>query len=148
MHATVRDRPGSAKTRLGRLAAVTNRPAHPALRRAARVLAVTPALVVTTLTASAFADAPDSWETTPAVSPLRAILVYAVFPVALFVVISLLVYLPSMRHRDRSYQPGQAWHAEPEWFGGPRAGAPSVVDGGSSTASGPETGRGGTSGRW
>ncbi len=133
---------------MGTLFGVTNRPAHPVLRRAARVLAVTPALVVTTLAGAAVADAPASWETTPGVSPLRAILVYAVFPLALFVVISLLVYLPSMRHGDRAYQPGQAWHSEPEWFGGPRTGAASLPDGGASAAPGPDTERGGTSGRW
>ena len=104
-----------------------------------------PALAVTSLTSTAVADAPDQWENNPAVSPLHALLVLAVIPIGLFVLITLLVYLPSMS-RGESYQPGQVWRGEPTWFGGPRAGidaveaAPPAVE--------TRSLRGGTSGHW
>ena len=97
---------------------VTNHPPTPALRRAARALALTPALAVTVATGTAFASAPDTWENTPSVSPLHALLIIAIIPIGLFVLITVLVYVPSMVRGER-YQPGQAWRSEPEWFGGP-----------------------------
>ena len=107
---------------------MTHRPQNPAVRRAARILALVPALAVTSLTSTAVADAPDQWENNPAVSPLHALLVLAVIPIGLFVLITLLVYLPST------------------WVGGPRAGidaveaAPPAVE--------TRSQRGGTSGHW
>jgi hypothetical protein len=108
-----------------------------------------PAIAVTSLTSTAFAEAPDQWADNPAVSPLYVLLVLVVIPVALFLVITLLVYLPSMS-RGESYQPGQVWRGEPTWFGGPRAGIeaveatppPAVGSGGQGST------RGGTSGSW
>ena len=74
-------------------------------------------------------------------------------PVALFALICLLVYLPSMKKGQR-YQPGLAWRNEPEWFGGPRGGVEAADGspsrrrrGGHSTAD-TESDRGGASGRW
>ncbi len=128
---------------------VTNHPPTPALRRAARALALTPALAVTVATGTAFAEAPDTWENTPSVSPLHALLIIAVIPIGLFVLITLLVYVPSMVRGER-YQPGQAWRSEPEWFGGPRSGL-DAVDEADRPAVGPgssESTSGGTSGRW
>ena len=124
--------------------------------------------------AVAWADPPESWEDGPAVSPLYTLLVLVGIPLLLFVLIALAVYVPSMS-RGGSYQPGQAWRAEPEWFGGPSDGleaadrtAPPAVSAGS--GKGPATGstslsehpgagagghvdpdeprRGGGSGRW
>lgn len=121
-----------------------------AVRRAARVLALVPALFVTSATGAAFAEAPATWEDNAAVSPLHVILVLAVIPIGLFVLITLLVYLPSMS-RGESYQPGQVWRSEPSWFGGPRRGVdsvdgndeqPAVGRGGSGST------RGGASGHW
>ena len=45
----------------------------------------------------------------------------AVIPIGLFILITLLVYIPSMT-KNESYRPGQAWRGEPTWFGGPRGG--------------------------
>jgi hypothetical protein len=78
------------------------------VRRAARVLAVL-AVLVTGLTSSmsaAYADPPEQWEDTPPVATLHAILVLAVIPIGLFLLITLLVYIPSMS-KAQSYQPGQ-----------------------------------------
>ena len=85
-------------------------------------------------------------------SPLHVILVLVVIPVALFALICLLVYLPSMK-KGQHYQPGLAWRNEPEWFGGPRRGV-EPADG--SPPAPPEraprrdaeSDRGGASGRW
>jgi hypothetical protein len=128
---------------------VTNHPSTTAVRRAARALALVPAILVTFATGSAFAEAPEQWEDNGSVSPLYVVLVLVVIPVALFALICLLVYLPSMKKGQR-YQPGLAWRNEPEWFGGPRGGA-DATDGSPPAAVGAgntESDRGGASGRW
>ena len=131
---------------------MTNHPSTTAVRRVARALALVPAILVTFATGSAFAEAPEQWEDNPSVSPLYVILVLVVIPVALFALICLLVYLPSMKKGQR-YQPGLAWRNEPEWFGGPRGGV-EAADGsrpaavGAGTAADTEPDRGGASGRW
>lgn len=132
---------------------MTTHPKDTAVRRAARLLALVPAILVTGGTGTAFAEAPAQWEDNSPVSPLKVIVVLAVIPVGLFVLIALLVYLPSMS-KGESYHPGLAWRNEPEWFGGPRKGVeaidqPAVVGAGSPhDAGGSEPGPGGTSGRW
>ncbi len=126
-------------------------PGQLAVRRAARILAPVLGLLVTGITGAepAQADAPDTWENSPAVDPLHALLVLAVIPIGLFALITLLVYIPSMSKAE-SYKPGQAWRGEPTWFGGPRGGLE-----GAETESRAEIGRGepvstrgGASGRW
>jgi len=96
------------------------------VRRAAALLLLVPALLVTSLTGTAFAEAPMQWQDNPPVSPTYVIMVLVVIPVALFAVITLLVCLPSMMHKSESYQPGRPWRNEPEWFGGPRGGVQAV----------------------
>ena len=125
----------------------------PAVRRAARLLALTPAIVVMSTTGAAFADPPAQWQDNPSVSPLYVLVVMVAIPVALFLLITLLVYLPSMA-RGEKYKPGQAWRSEPEWFGGPRSGLDALEGGQHRAAVGAgstddqgET-RGGASGRW
>jgi hypothetical protein len=120
-------------------------------RRAARVLAPVLALLASVLVgtmSAAQADAPNSWENTPPVSPLHVLLILVILPLGLFVLITLLVYIPSMSKAE-TYQPGQAWRGEATWFGGPRAGLDAVQTGspaqiGAESASA----RGGASGRW
>lgn len=130
---------------------VTNRrPSNLRVRRAARALALTPAVVLACTAGTASAAPPETWADGPAVSTLYTLLVLGAIPLGLFLLITLLVYLPSMTGRDKGYQPGQAWRGEAEWFGGPRGGLeaadasapPAVTDGRSGPA------RGGTSGRW
>ncbi len=128
---------------------MNHHPRHPAVRRAARILALVPALAVTSITGAAFAEPPAQWANNPTVSPLYVLTVLVVIPVALFLVITLLVYLPSMSRGER-YKPGEVWRGEPTWFGGPRAGLDAVESTpppavGSGTQS---TRQGGTSGHW
>ncbi len=116
------------------------------------MLALGPAILVTSLTSSAFAEAPDSWEDPPHVSPAHVILLLVVIPLALFLLITLLVYLPSMAKGQR-YQPGEPWRTEAEWFGGPRGGVEAADRSAQPAAVGTgqdrdEADRGGTSGRW
>ena len=92
-----------------------------AARRAARALALTPAVLLVSAATPALAAAPSTWEKSPSVSPLHFLLIVAAIPAGLFVLISLLVYVPSLVKGER-YQPGLAWRNEPEWFGGPSAG--------------------------
>ncbi len=122
------------------------------VQRAATLLVLVPALLVTSLTGTAFAEAPVQWEDNPPYSPLYVITVLVVIPATMFAVITLLVYLPSMIRKGESYQPGHPWRNEPEWFGGPRGGVKAVDRteqplsvGGSSEE--PRE-RGGASGQW
>ncbi|CAN5517257.1 hypothetical protein BH10ACT10_BH10ACT10_27560 [soil metagenome] len=131
---------------------MTSHPAPTAVRRAARLLALGPAILVTSLTSPAFAEAPSTWENPPHVSAAHVILVLVLIPVALFALIALLVYVPSMK-KGESYHPGQPWRSEPEWFGGPKGGVedadrahqPAAVGAGPTDD---DAGRGGTSARW
>lgn len=117
------------------------------VRRVARAVALTPAVFALAAT-PAFADTPEKWVDSDPVSAMHALLILVVIPLSLFVIITLLVYVPSMARGDK-YTPGQAWRNESEWFGGPRAGieaadreqAPAVE-------AGSDTARGGASGRW
>ena len=134
---------------------MTNHPEHSTrgtiVRRAATLLTLVPALLMTSLTGTALADPPVQWENNPPASPLHVILILVVIPVALFALITLLVYLPSMG-KGESYQPGQPWRSEPEWFGGPRGGVQAAdrteqpLSVGGSADHRDE--RGGASGRW
>jgi hypothetical protein len=105
-------------------------------------------VLVTSVTGVAHADAPDQWADNPSVSPLHVLLVLVVIPVGLFILITLLVYIPSMS-KNESYQPGQAWRGEPTWFGGPRGGLEAVESTPAAIgAGGSDSNRGGASGRW
>jgi hypothetical protein len=129
---------------------VTNRPENPAVRRAARVLALLPAVLVTCAAGTAFAETPEQWEDTPGVSPLHVILLLVVIPVGLFLLITLLVYLPSMS-RGTGQRPGEAWRGEAEWFGGPGKGLAAVDEAKEpsvSESADPANQRGGASGSW
>jgi uncharacterized membrane protein YgcG len=134
---------------------VTRPASKRAARRTVRALAVLPAVVVTGVTGTAYADAPATWENSPNVTFFHGLLIYLLVPLALFVIITLLAYLPSMR-QGSGYQPGQTWRSEPEWFGGPRAGVQSLdagtpaaaQRGGGSGHDGGSSGRGGFSGHW
>ena len=117
------------------------------VRRAVTAVTLTPAVLVLTGATPALAEAPQSWEPAPSVSPLQFLLVLLAIPAGLFLLISLLVYIPSLARGER-YQPGLAWRNEPEWFGGPSAGLeaadkqdPAAVEAGSDE-------RGGARAQW
>lgn len=119
-----------------------------ASRRLARVLALAPACFVLLSAGPALAVPPEGWPAAEPVSTLNALLLLVGGPVALFAIITMFVYLPSMS-RGETYTPGLAWHNENEWFGGPRGG----VDAADAVAPEPTDGdagsdRGGASARW
>jgi hypothetical protein len=129
---------------------VTSRRENTAVRRVARVLALLPAVVVTCAAGTAFAEPPEAWENNDSVSTLHVILVLVLIPLGLFLLISLLVYLPSMS-RGSAYRPGEVWRGEAEWFGGPGKGLAAVDEVEQPSASGSTaagSGRGGASGSW
>ena len=93
----------------------------PAVRRFARAVALTPAILLCVSAAPAIAAPPEQWPQAEPVSTLHALLILVAIPLALFAIISLLVHVPSMA-RGEEYTPGLAWHHENEWFGGPSGG--------------------------
>lgn len=99
---------------------MTHRPASLA-RTLARGAALGVFSVVLLGAGTALADAPSSWESAPHVSGLHALIVLFLIPLGLFLLISLLASLPYLIKGD-SYQAGQPWRGEAEWFGGPRGG--------------------------
>jgi hypothetical protein len=104
---------------------VTHRQQNTVVRRAARVLAILPAILVTLAASAAFAEPPETWEDTPSVSGLHVIVLLVIIPAALFMLIWLLVYLPSMM-RGNQDQSGMVRHGQAEWFGGPQGGLEAV----------------------
>jgi len=129
---------------------VTHRPENPVVRRAARVLALLPAVLVTFAASAAFAEPPETWEDTPSTSALHVLLVLFLIPLGLFLLICLLVYLPSMSRGRKDDEPTEAWRGEAEWFGGPGGGLEAVdkAEQPSAVAGDRDAGRGGASGRW
>ncbi len=104
---------------------MTHRPQNTVVRRAARVLSILPAILVTIAASAAFAEPPETWEDTPSVSGLHVIVLLVIIPLALFLLIWLLVYLPSMM-RGNEDQSGVVRHGQAEWFGGPQGGLEAV----------------------
>jgi hypothetical protein len=128
---------------------VTDHHLSPAVRRAVKALALAPAVLLSTAAGPALAAAPEQWPTQPHVSALHALLIYLVAPGGVALLITLLVYVPSLA-RGQKYQPGLAWRNEPEWFGGPREGV-EAADKAAAAAGATEGGhdeRGGASARW
>ena len=93
------------------------------------------------LAAPASADVPEFWDRPDEIDNLGAILLLAGVPLLLFVVITFLVYAPSIIRGER-IAPGQPV-TENQWLGGPRksAGELAAPDNDDSRA-------GGASGRW
>ena len=90
---------------------------------------------------AASAEVPEGWSDPDAVSALQAILVLVGIPLLLFLVITLLVYLPAMVRGER-VAPGGGTR-ENQWFGGPRKGTAELA-----AADTEESKAGGASGRW
>jgi hypothetical protein len=113
------------------------------LESLARRTTVVLAAVATVLAVAgpASADVPEGWSNPEEVSMLHALLVLAGIPLLLFVVISVLVYIPSLVRGER-VTPGGAAH-EDQWFGGPRRGTAELA-----APDTEESKAGGASGRW
>jgi hypothetical protein len=95
------------------------------------------------LASPAFALARDDGDDPgPGLSAGMVLLVFIGVPVGLFLLIALLVSVPSMVRGPR-YRPGLGWWAEPVWFGGPRGDATEHV-----ASAEPVRAGGGTSARW
>lgn len=129
---------------------MTNHAHNSAVRRAARVIAVLPAVLVTLAAGAASAEPPEFWPDTPSVSGLHVIVLLVLIPLGLFALICLLVYLPSMTRGNRA-QSTEVVHGKGEWFGGPEGGLETVdtTAGTRQTGETPEHGgRSGASGSW
>jgi len=113
----------------------------PQSRRTARAAAVTVGLVAGSLAAPALAAPPESWNEVEGESLLDTLLFLVGVPVLVFLVLTLLVYLPSMVRRQSS-EPALAFRERPEWFGGPRKGLDATKD------TTDHADKGGASARW
>lgn len=111
------DRARGGRSRVGILTPVTT-PATTtdALRRAARITAVAAPLTALFAAAPALADTPAAWEEAEPMSTLTALLIFVGGPLALFAVISLLAFAPSILRGDRQRRGVASW-TEPAWFG-------------------------------
>lgn len=112
-------------------------------RRLSRAAAVTLGLALGSLAAPAFAAPPESWNVPDNGTTLYQLLLLVGVPILVFVLLTLLVYLPSMMRRESSAT-GLDFRDRPEWFGGPRKG----VGGATAANESDEAGRGGASARW
>ena len=98
------------------------------LRQSLLTLSVACSLVLgAALVTPASAEPPQAWEQAPHVSVFQFLLVLLIIPLGIALVLSLLTVLPSLAS-DRGYEPGQSWHSESEWFGGPTKGLKSAAD--------------------
>lgn len=114
----------------------SSRPAR--LRAATRAAAVALVAGLVLVASPALADVPTGWPDPPDIAFLDAMLIYVFLPVTLFVIIALLVVLPSWARGER---PGGGT-PDDQWFGG-RRGGPDELEAGS-----PERTSGGASGSW
>ena len=92
-----------------------------------------------------FAEAPDTsaWPEPDNGSTIENLLFLVGVPVAVFVLVYLLVYLPAMMRRQ-STEPALAFQQRSEWFGGPRKGVGAAPD----TSPEDTSDKGGASARW
>ncbi|WP_166140009.1 hypothetical protein [Nocardioides ochotonae] len=109
------------------------------VRRGSLVLLTSTALLA--IAGPASADVPEGWSEPDAVDTWTALLLFALIPIGMALVITLLVYLPAIIRGER-LTPG-APHIENQWIGGPRQGTAELAapDGEGSEA-------GGASARW
>ncbi len=109
--------------------------------RAAVVLAG--AALSAAMTSPAFALVRDDGDDPGRPMPVgEALLIFVGVPVALFLIISLLVTVPSLVRGPR-YRPDLGWWAPPVWFGGPSGDVAATI-----AKAEPVEGRGGASARW
>lgn len=91
------------------------------VRTARRVSVVALGLAAGLAAAPAHAEAPTTsfWEEAEDPSALEFLAIFVGAPFAIFAVLALLVYLPSMM-RGQSSEPALVFSQRSEWFGGPR----------------------------
>ena len=106
------------------------------------------ALVAASATAASPAFAANRADGSGSLSGLQILGVFVGIPVGLFVIIALLVSLPTIVGGPR-YRPGVTWWASPVWFGGPEgldSATPEEIA--SALPEQAPTSGGGTSARW
>lgn len=133
--------PGKPAGARGRYALpVTTKLAH--LVRRTSVLLLAGGLVAA-IAAPAGADVPEGWtgEGAYEVNPVQAVLIFVGIPLALFVLITFLVLLPSLIRGERFTVGGQA--TADQWFGGPVKGTAELP-----APDDEESKAGGASARW
>ncbi|RYB95218.1 hypothetical protein EUA93_13245 [Nocardioides oleivorans] len=110
----------------------------------ASVLASAPVLAL--VAAPARADVPKGWggeEVHYAPDALHALGLYLGAPLALFIVIGVLIYLPAMVRGEKLLPQHDAVDGTGQWIGGPRQGIAELP-----AADGEDSRAGGASGRW
>jgi hypothetical protein len=112
-------------------------------RRVARIAVTAGGLLLGSLATPALASPPTDWRNAPDEGFAHYLLVLVAIPLVVILLITLLVYLPSMI-KGQSSESGAAFQDHPEWFGGPRRG----VDATEETAPADRTKQGGASARW
>lgn len=115
------------------------------VRRSVRALVLAPAVVLAFVAAPAHAAPPETWPEPEAVGALEYLMVLLLIPLGLALLITLLVYVPSLARGREGYKPGHAWRSESEWFGGPKDGLEATDK--ADVPATPED-RGGASARW
>lgn len=120
---------------------------RPVVRRLLGALALAPVLLATSLAGPALAGPPSTWPVAPSVSGFDFLMVLVIIPGAAFIFITLLVYVPGWA-RGQKYQPGQAWHGESTWFGGPEKGIEAADQISPQAIEETDGHRGGASARW
>lgn len=115
-------------------------------RRVSRAAAVALGLTLGSLAAPASAAPPEAWPDPDNGSTLSLLLLLVGVPLLVFVLLALLVYLPSMMRRQSS-EPALAFRNRPEWFGGPRKGVEGATAAGE-TDHAATSHKGGASARW
>jgi hypothetical protein len=89
-----------------------------AIARVAVALVLVPLSVLLAAPANAATHPDDGADPGSGLTGLQTVLIFAVTPLAIVAVISLLASVPSMAHGPR-YRPGLGWWAAPVWFNGP-----------------------------
>jgi len=97
---------------------MNRRPFPQAALRAATVGAVLASSMLVTSPAFAALHRDDGDDPGKGISRIKVLGIYVGIPVGLFLLIALLVSIPSMIRGPR-YRPGKEWQATPEWYGAP-----------------------------
>lgn len=136
------------------LSVVTIRNASRSAVRAGAVVALAAGPLIVASPAFAAHPGQAGSDPGPGMSVPTAILVFAGIPIGLFLLITVLVMLPSWA-KNRRYRPGLDWWAAPVWFGGPsdtavveHATDPVALGRLPLVQSASTAGRGGASARW
>lgn len=103
------------------------------VRNLTRAAVVAGGLGLGALASPAVAAPPMSWEDPDNGSILDALLLLVGVPLAVCLILTLLVYLPSMV-RSKPAGTAVAFQDRPEWFGGPRQGAAAAEDDGAGSS--------------